>query len=207
MRFFHIIFNLITSITQIIISKKCLNHDGNSCYEKKCYRCNLTFDICRDLKKHNFLCHSWFGRQLPVEYKSVNILERSNFLTTFSINFEQHQDFYSFFNSEKLADDFLSVDELKYLLAENIEVQGTFSLRNYQPAESEYLVETINKRSWTIDVYDCMFFYNKYVKRGLKRDMLKRVIVNGLTGSGWRFKSFHHLAINVKNKKLTTVGI
>ena len=44
-------------------------------------------------------------------------------------------------------------------------------------------------------------------KRGLKQDMLKRVIVNSLIGSSRRFKRSHGLAINVKNKKLTTVRI
>ena len=32
-------------------------------------------------------------------------------LTTFPINFDQHQDFYNFFDSEKLVDEFLSVVE------------------------------------------------------------------------------------------------
>ena len=40
---------------------------------------------------------------------------------------------------------------------ENVEVQSTFSLINYGPAESEYLVEIINKRSWITDVYDYFF--------------------------------------------------
>ena len=48
--------------------------------------------------------------------------------------------------------------------------------------------------------------FNEYVKRDLKQVMLKRVIVNGFTVSSWRFKRFHRLAINVKNKKLSTVG-
>ena len=109
-------------------------------------------------------------------------------------NFDQHQDFYNFFDSEKLLDVFLSVFQLKFLPMENVEVQSTFSLINYESAESEYLVETIIKRSWITDVYG--YFFNKYVKTGLKRDMLERVSVNGLIGR--RFKRFHHLAINVK---------
>ena len=111
-------------------------------------------------------------------------------------NFDQHQDFYNFFDSEKLLDVFLSVFQLKFLPMENVEVQSTFSLINHEPAESEYLVKTINKRSWITDVYH--YFFNNYVKRGLKRDMLKRVSVNGLIESSWRFKRFHRLAINVK---------
>ena len=146
-------------------------------------------------KKHNIWSHYQFGGQLPAENKPINILKLRNFLKTLS-NFDQHQDFYNFFDSEKLLDDFLNVFQLKFLPMENVEVQSTFSLINYEPAESEYLVEIINKRSWITDVYD--YFFNKYVKRGLKRDMLKRVSVNGLIESSWRFKRFHRLAINVK---------
>ena len=36
---------------------------------------------------------------------------------------------------------------------------------------------------------------------------MKRVIVNGLTGSSWRFKRFNRIAINVKNKKLKSARI
>lgn len=50
-------------------------------------------------------------------------------------------------------------------------------------------------------------FFNEYVKRGLKWDMLKSVIVKGLTESSWWFKRFHRLVTNLKNKKLITVGI
>ena len=203
MSFFCFIFNFITSIKKLLLL---FEPDGNRCYEKKCYRCNRTFHRCRDLKNHHFLSHCQSGGQLPVENKPLNILKRSNFLTSFSINFDQHQDFYIFFDSEKLVDDFLSVLELKSLPTENEEVQGTFSLINFQPDESEYLVEIIDKRSLITDVYDCIFF-NKYVKRGLTRDMLKRVAVNGLTGNNWIFKRFHRLVISIKNKDLTTVRI
>ena len=76
---------------------------------------------------------------------------------TFSINFDQHQDLYNFYDSEKLVDDFLSVVELKFLPTKNVEVQVASFLINYHPAESEYLVEIIDKRSWITDVYDCFF--------------------------------------------------
>ena len=65
-------------------------------------------------KNHNFLSHYQFGGQLPVENKPTNILKRSNFLTTFSINFDQHQDFDDFFYSEKLVNDFLNVFKLTF---------------------------------------------------------------------------------------------
>lgn len=94
--------------------KELVEPDGNSYYEKKCYRCNQPFHRCRGLKNHNFLSHYQFGGQLPVENKPTNILKRSNFLTTSSINFDQHQNFDDFFYSEKLVNDFLNVFKLTF---------------------------------------------------------------------------------------------
>ena len=91
--------------------KELFESDGNNCFEKKCYRCNKSFHSCRDLKNYKFLSHYQLGDQLPVENNPINILKRCNFLTTFPINFDQHQDFYNFFDSEKLVDEFLSVVE------------------------------------------------------------------------------------------------
>ena len=137
--------------------KKLFESYQKSCFKKKCYRRKQIFHRCRKLKNHYFLSHYQFGGQLPVESKAANILRRSNFLMTFSINFDQHQDFYNFYDSEKLVDDFLSVVELKFLPTKNVEVQVASFLINYHPAESEYLVEIIDKRSWITDVYDCFF--------------------------------------------------
>ena len=193
MSFFQIRFNFISSIKQINISKNCSSQIETVATKRNVTDVTEPFTDAETWKKHNIWSHYQFGGQLPAENKPINILKLRNFLKTLS-NFDQHQDFYNFFDSEKLLDVFLSVFLLKFLPMENVEVQSTFSLINYESAESDYLVETIIKRSWITDVYG--YFFNKYVKTGLKRDMLERVSVNGLIGR--RFKRFHHLAINVK---------
>ena len=78
-------------------------------------------------------------------------------MTTFSINFEQHFDYYNFFNSEEAVDSFLAVVKNSFVPTKNVEVQGSFSLINYQPSESEFLVEVINKRAWMTDVFGYIF--------------------------------------------------
>ena len=65
--------------------------------------------------------------------------------------------------------------------------------------KNEFFVEVIDERSWLTDVYSCKFF-NEFVKSGFKKDILKRIIVNELTGSSWRFKIFNKLSVNVKKE-------
>ena len=52
------------------------------------------------------------------------------------------------------------------------------------------------------DIYVCKFF-NEFVKGEIKNDFVKRVIVNEMTGSSWRFKRFERVSnivtdINIK---------
>ena len=41
-------------------------------------------------------------------------------------------------------------------------------------------------------VYSCVFF-NDYVKEKIRQSFMKRVIINGMSGSSWRFKRFDRL--------------
>ena len=75
----------------------------------------------------------------------------------------------------------------------------------YQPPENDFFVEVIDNRFWITDVFECVYF-NEFVKSGLKKSILKRIIVNGLTGSSWRFKRFNRISVNVKQKALQIVG-
>ena len=43
------------------------------------------------------------------------------------------------------------------------------------------------------DIYVCKFF-NEFVKGEIKNDFVKRVIVNEMTGSSWRFKRFERVS-------------
>ena len=75
----------------------------------------------------------------------------------------------------------------------------------YQPPENDFCVEVIDNRFWITDFFECVYF-NEFVKSGLKKSILKRIIVNGLTGSSWRFKRFNRISVNVKQKALQIVG-
>ena len=48
------------------------------------------------------------------------------------------------------------------------------------------------------DIYVCKFF-NEIVKGEIKNNFMKRVVVNGMTGSSRRFKRFERVSIIVTN--------
>ena len=68
-------------------------------------------------------------------------------------------------------------------------------LINYQPAEIIQL-EQESRRIWMTDIYSCKFF-NGFVRGQIKNDLMKRVIINEMSGSSWRFKRFDHITMIV----------
>ena len=68
-------------------------------------------------------------------------------------------------------------------------------LINYQSAEIIQL-EQESRRIWMTDIYSCKFF-NGFVRGQIKNDLMKRVIINEMSGSSWRFKRFDHITMIV----------
>ena len=68
------------------------------------------------------------------------------------------------------------------MITDHVEFQAAFSIINYQPLENEFFVELIDNRSWITDVFEYVYF-NGFVKSGLRKSILKRIIVNGPTGT------------------------
>ena len=66
-------------------------------------------------------------------------------------------------------------------------------LVNYQPTQ---IIELESKRVWLTYIFTCKFF-NQYIRGKIKNDFLKRVRVNRMTSSSWRFKRFERLLIIV----------
>ena len=78
----------------------------NNTVLKRCVRCDefLTTDKYKSV--HNFLQHYDEGKNIPFEDKPIDIL-RFTGLTIYFVEFQKHKDFYNFFNSEELVDNFL----------------------------------------------------------------------------------------------------
>ena len=72
----------------------------------------------------------------------------------------------------------------------------SFTIENTQNATSADFQALTNTRYWTTETYDSIYF-NDIIFYSLKADILKRVIVNQMSGSSWYFKRFLNLALKV----------
>ena len=88
-----------------------------------------------------------------------NILKRGP-ITYFSINYSLHSNCYNFLDAEKAIDDFLEAVRQKFIPTDNVEVQGSIYLINYEPAQSNVIIELEDKRIWFTDIYRCVFLTN-----------------------------------------------
>ena len=134
----------------------------------------------------------------------INVLKRGP-ITNFSIKHPLHSNFYNFFDAEKTIDEFLDAVKQKFILTDNVEVQGSVYLVNYQNVQSNVIFVLEDKRILLIDVYRRVF--NQFIKQKIKEDFMRRVRVNGLTGSSWRFKRFNSLTISTKKDQKMSKGI
>lgn len=115
-------------------------------------------------KTHRFLSH--YQIRGSADNRPLNILKRGP-ITYYSINFDQHSNFYNFFDARKIVVDFLNSAKSKFVVTDNVEVQGSVSLVNYQLAESDVIIELEDQRIWLTNVYSCVFL-NDFIRQKLK---------------------------------------
>ena len=102
-----------------------------------------------------------------------------------------HKNYYDFFDAEKIVKEFISNVENKFVSRGKVEVQGSVEVIKYQSAdEIDQLIELESRRTWLADVYICVYF-NVYVKKEISKSLMKRVIINGMTGSSQHFKDLN----------------
>ena len=75
-------------------------------------------------------------------------------------------------------------------------IQRYVELINYKQTR---IVNLENTKVWLTNVFKGCHF-NPYIKREIKKEILKRIIVNGATGSSWIFKTFNKLQIIATDK-------
>ena len=138
-------------------------------------------------KNHNFLFHR--NQQIggAIKRELVNVLRRGP-ITYFSINFSQHESFYDFYN-ENVVNNFLNSVKDVFVLA-------YFELKNYQRTET---VDLENTKVWLTDVFTGRFL-NDFIENSIEKEILKRVTINGSTGSSWLFQRFNKLQLIVTDK-------
>ena len=81
----------------------------------------------------------------------------------------------------------------------------SFTIINCQPKPRVGFVDIVDSRVWQTDVYSGIFF-NDFVESNLANDILKKVIVNGMTGGSWRFKRFDRICITVNSDQESELG-
>ena len=69
--------------------------------------------------------------------------------------------------------------ETKFSPGNKVKIQASVELRNYQPTD---ISELGSGRIWMTDVYGCKLS-NEFVKGQIKNDLMKRVIISGMSGS------------------------
>ena len=128
--------------------------------------------------------------QLP-----VNVIKLGP-ITQYRINFDQHEKFYDFFD-ESIVNEFLRTGYERFVPdGEQYNIMGYAEIINYQPSE----VDSKSMRMWLTNVYTPSHF-NLYVRDEIGKQILKRIILNGTTGSSWIFKRFNRLQIIFTSKK------
>ena len=75
-------------------------------------------------------------------------------------------------------------------------MQGYAEVKNYQRKD---IVELENTSVWLTNVH-VQHYFNEYIRSEKKRDILKRVILNGSTGSSWIVKRFNRLQVIVTDR-------
>ena len=146
---------------------------------KGCDICMIDFDNSRSRKNHMFLFHcNQMGGNRGNQQFSVNILRRGP-IKYFTISSNQLKNFYNFFE-EQIVDDFLNSVYARFEPNDQYKIQGYAEIINQQ--HGEFIVAE-STRVWLANTYTAKHF-NDYVRNSLKSEIVKRIIANGLTGSG-----------------------
>ena len=169
-----------------------------------CIRCQKFIATKKYLSQHNFLEHYVDGEKKPAEFKTIDI-RKYNEIIIYNINFEKHSNEYNFYNSQELVDKFLFNVKSRFKPQNNVFFKADFSIESIQnaPLTSPNVTDITNTRYWTTDIYKGVYF-NDFIISEIRSNILKRVIINNLTGSSWYFNRFKHLSIKVleQNKSI-----
>ena len=177
--------------------KKIIGGEENGFYGKEFLQCGefLTTKVIKNT--HNFLKHYHMGFEESIEEKPTKVIVRGD-LIIYGLSYHQHHKHYDFSNFKKIVGEFLKQVSYLHKPTETFQFKADFSIENKQNAvnESSYTTDIKTLRYWSTDVYQGVYF-NNYIASGIRRDILKRVINVGLSGSSWYFNRFSHLNLKV----------
>ena len=167
----------------------------NKTFLKKRIRCDEFLTTKKEKAKHDFIKHYDAGKKIPFEEKPLEVIQLPA-LTNYKIEFKKYSKQYSFYDSEKCVDDFLKNVKYRFQVTNKKWFKCSFTIENTQKSIRPDLQALMNTRYWTTETYDSIYF-NDFILHSLRSDIVKRVIVNQMSGSSWYFKRFLNLALKV----------
>ena len=170
---------------------------------RKCFRCG-DFLSTEDFKiKHDFLKHYDDRQNIPFEDKPVEI-KKTGAVTSYEISVNKYREYYNFENAQQVVDDFLRNVRSKFRSKGEVLLKCGFLIENIQQFVQENLRPIVNTRYWTTEPFKTMYFYD-YIFYSFRENILKRVIVNGISGISWRFRRFIYLNLKSFNPESEVV--
>ena len=148
------------------------------------------FSLIQIEGKHEFLKHYGEGMQStsgekPLHYTNMVGIE------IYEIKVSEHKSYYAFFNSEEIVEEFLQNIRERFQnrnSGSRVIIKSGFSIENDQPVKGIAPISGV--RYWST-VSTQMKTFDDFVYFSLKKDILRRVIINTLTGSSWEFRKFN----------------
>ena len=144
------------------------------------------YRLCSNIgrkKNHDFIRHYEDGQVKPFELKPIDI-EQYGLITKYAISTYKHNDEYDFYDAESVVTDFLSNLKNRFVANNDVTIKVGFTIENIQPSPEEISTPIINSRYWSTEPYRTRYF-NDYVFFSLKKNIEKRVMVNGVSDSNW----------------------
>ena len=97
------------------------------------------------------------------------------------------------FYGDRIVEDFLNSVYSRYNPDKENKIQGYAEIINQQ--RGEFIIFE-NTSVWLTNTFTAKYF-NDYVTSEIRNDIVKRIIINGHTGSSWFFKRFNRLTVIV----------
>ena len=166
------------------------NIDENNCFFQKLFQTKN-----KPLLKNCARCNEFLTTE---KYKAIQDflkLDISKYpaLVIYSTGFQKHSNFGNFYNS---VDDILKNVKYRFKSTNKEWFKCSFNIENTTIFICPDLQLLLNTRYWTAETYNSIYF-NDFIFYALRQDILKRVIINTMSGSSWYFKRFVYLAVKI----------
>ena len=165
----------------------------NKAFLRNCIGCGEFLITKKEKAAHDFIKHYDNGKEIPFEGKPLDIIKLPA-LTIYKIEFKKYKNQYSFFNAEKCVDDFLKNVQNRFRVTNKKWFKCSFTIENTQNSIRTNLIPLTNTRYWTTETF--------FILHSLRSDILKRVLVNQMSGSSWYFKRFLSLAVKILDTEI-----